>query len=79
LEVQQQANTDFKIRTIKLIFKNTIFKLKFLDFFQLLKRLNIPLSDTKYLFKKGNYSYKIKSSELLPIKNDYNFVKIENK
>lgn len=74
-----QANTNLKTRTVKLIFKNTIAKLKILDFFQLLKRLHIPLLDIQYLFKKGNYTYKIKSSELLPLKNDYNFVKTNSK
>ncbi|MEQ1554750.1 MAG: glycosyltransferase [Ferruginibacter sp.] len=74
-----KARSNLKIRTIKLIFKNTIQKLKIFDFFQLLKRLHIPLSDIKYLFKRGNYTYKIKSPELLPLKNDYNFVETNTK
>ncbi len=67
------AKMNFRIRTIKLIVLNTLRSGKLIDFFKLLKELHIPLSDMRYLLKKGAYNYKAGAVAGNPLLNDYNF------
>jgi hypothetical protein len=44
-----------------------------LDFFKLMKQLQIPFSDLRFLLKKGTYNYKAGASAGDPLLNDYHF------
>ncbi len=72
------AKANLRIRTIKLIFKNTIQKAKFFDFFILMRKLSISFLDMRLLFKKGNYAYKAEASGVNPLMNNYHFIRKEN-
>lgn len=67
------AILNFKIRSIKLLVKNTILKFKITHFFLLMSTLKLPYRHLKYLFKKGDYSYKANGSGARPLMNGYNF------
>jgi glycosyltransferase involved in cell wall biosynthesis len=67
------ARVNFKVRTIKLIVLNTMRRGKPLDFFKLMKQLQIPFSDLRFLLKKGTYNYKAGASAGDPLLNDYHF------
>lgn len=49
------ARSNFKIRTIKLLVKNTILKGRFFEFLTLMNRLSISYLDLRFLFIKGVY------------------------
>jgi len=49
------AKLNFKIRTIKLLIKNTIIKGRILEFIHLMKKLSISYLDLRFLFVKGVY------------------------
>ena len=69
----EQARENFRIRSIKLLILNTIRKGKVLDFFKLMYRLLIPYSDLRFLFKKGDYTYKAGATSSNPLINNFNF------
>ncbi len=69
----QQARTNFHIRSIKLVVLNTLRKGKLFDFFQLMKRLQIPYTHVRYLLQKGDYGYKAGAEAGAPLLNDYHF------
>lgn len=71
----KKAELNYNIRRIKLIFKNSILKLNIVKFFRLLKVVGVPTQDIKFIFQKGDYSYKLNSSGDKPLMNNYNFKK----
>lgn len=69
----QQAKRNLRIRTIKLVVKNTLRKGKLFDFIKLLKLLQLPFTDLLLLFEKGDYRYKVGASSGEPLLNTYHF------
>jgi glycosyltransferase involved in cell wall biosynthesis len=69
----QQSRMNFHIRSIKLIVKNTLRKGKLFDFFRLMKKLEIPYLNLRYLLQKGDYHYKAGAQAGAPLWNVYHF------
>lgn len=66
------AAKNIKISEVKLLITNTLLAGKVSQFFILWKKLNIKLSDLKYLFEKGVFTYKVINDVSAPLLNDYN-------
>ena len=67
------AQSNLKVRTIKLLVKNTLMRFKLFDFIRLIVLLRINLFDLFLIFNKGNYEYKCGASGEFPLLNKYNF------
>ncbi|MEP6951264.1 MAG: glycosyltransferase family 2 protein [Ginsengibacter sp.] len=72
-EIREIAQVNVKISEVKRLVENTLLKGRIRDFFMLCKRLGFSIADLKYLFKKGNYSYKPIHDISIPLQNEYNF------
>jgi glycosyltransferase involved in cell wall biosynthesis len=70
-----RARKNFHIRSIKLITLNTILKGKIIDFFKLMRKLEIPFSHIRYLLVRGDYSYTGGAEVGHPLINTYHFNK----
>ena len=72
-EIRKIARINVKISEIKRMVVNTLFKGRIRDFFMLYKQLDFSFADFRYLFKKGDYSYKPINDISAPLQNEYNF------
>lgn len=69
------AFQNFKNRSIKSVVRNTLQKKRVFDFFRLMRSLPVSFFGLKYLFKKGDYSYKAGGTPETPLCNSYHFSK----
>lgn len=67
------ATMNAKISVVKLIFKNSIIKGRFMRFFQLMKRANLSILESKRLFQKIDLQNKTAGSSAAPLINSYHF------
>lgn len=67
------AVDNFKIRTIKLLIKNTLLKGNLISFVKIFNHFSLSFPDLIFAFKKGKYNFKLNASGANPLINKYNF------
>jgi glycosyltransferase involved in cell wall biosynthesis len=64
-----------RIGVVKLFIRSTILKGNIADFFRLMHKINLSMSDFPLLIKRGDYSFKPTYELGSPLLNEYNFIK----
>jgi glycosyltransferase involved in cell wall biosynthesis len=71
-EEKKQVRINFKIRTIKLLFSNTLLRGKIPSFFTIFRQFGLGARDLPYLLQKGRYNYTCEASSKNPLHNNFN-------
>jgi len=68
-----RAKSNFRNRRIKLVVSMTLLRLDIYGFFRLMKTLEIPFSDLRFMTKKAYYGYNAGADAANPLVSDFNF------